>query len=65
MVSGFDEYRMGTQFGLTAEQVEIADSAGKYFMSELFPLQQRMDDQTPADAAWEHLRRLAATLGGI
>jgi flagellum-specific ATP synthase len=28
-------------------------------------LQQRMDDQTPADAAWDHLRRLAATLGGI
>ncbi|NKX49984.1 EscN/YscN/HrcN family type III secretion system ATPase, partial [Arthrobacter deserti] len=28
-------------------------------------LQQRMDDQTPADQAWEHLRRLATNLGGI
>jgi flagellum-specific ATP synthase len=28
-------------------------------------LQQRMDEQTPAEAAWEHLRRLTATLGGI
>ncbi|NKX53613.1 FliI/YscN family ATPase [Arthrobacter sp. E918] len=28
-------------------------------------LQQRMDEQTPAGQAWEHLRRLAATLGGI
>jgi isovaleryl-CoA dehydrogenase len=44
-MSGFDEYRMGAQFGLTAEQVEICENAAKYFMAELFPLQARMDDE--------------------
>jgi isovaleryl-CoA dehydrogenase len=45
MISSFEEYRVGTQFGLSAEQVEIAEQAGKFFMDELHPLQQRMDDE--------------------
>ncbi len=45
MLSNFDEYRLGVQFGLTAEQVEICENAAKFFMAELFPLQQRMDDE--------------------
>ena len=51
-MSGFDEYRLGAQFGLTAEQIEICDNAAEYFMAELFPLQQRMDDEDwwPAEA---------------
>lgn len=44
-MSGFDEYRLGSQFVLSAEQTEICDNAAAYFMSELFPLQQRMDDE--------------------
>jgi flagellum-specific ATP synthase len=28
-------------------------------------LQQRMDDQTPADQAWERLRSLTRLLGGV
>ena len=44
-MSGFDEYRLGSQFALSAEQTEICDNAAAYFMSELFPLQQRMDDE--------------------
>ena len=57
-MSGFDEYRMGSQFGLTAEQVEISDSAAKYFMAELFPLQARMDDEDWWPA--ETFRKVAA-----
>ncbi len=51
-MSGFDEYRLGAQFTLTAEQTEICDNAAGYFMQELFPLQQRMDDEDwfPAEA---------------
>lgn len=45
MKSGFEEYRLGTQFGLTGEQIELCDSASDYFRAELFPLQQRMDDE--------------------
>jgi isovaleryl-CoA dehydrogenase len=50
-VSGFEEYRLGTQFVLSAEHVAVCDSAAKFFMGELFPLQQRMDDEDwwPAD----------------
>ena len=50
-MSGFDEYRLGSQFALSTEQIEIGDNAAGYFMSELFPLQQRMDDEDwwPAD----------------
>jgi isovaleryl-CoA dehydrogenase len=52
MISSFEEYRIGTQFGLSAEQVEIAGHAAAFFMDELHPLQQRMDDEDwwPADA---------------
>jgi isovaleryl-CoA dehydrogenase len=50
-ISGFEEYRLGSQFVLNAEHVEVCDSAAKFFMGELFPLQQRMDDEDwwPAD----------------
>jgi len=51
MKNGFDEYRIGTQFGLTKEQVEICTLASEYFEATLYPLQQRMDDEEwwPAD----------------
>jgi isovaleryl-CoA dehydrogenase len=51
-MSSFEEYRLGAQFTLTAEQTEICDNAAGYFMQELFPLQQRMDDEDwfPAEA---------------
>lgn len=51
MKSGFDEYRIGTQFGLTEEQVEISTLASEYFEATLHPLQQKMDDEEfwPAD----------------
>jgi hypothetical protein len=50
-ISGFEEYRLGSQFVLSAEHVAVCDSAAKFFMGELFPLQQRMDDEDwwPAD----------------
>lgn len=56
--SGFDQYRLGRQFALTADQVGIADSAEAYFMAELHPLQARMDaeDWWPA----ETFRKVAA-----
>jgi len=52
MTTGFEEFRLGRQFGLTEEQVAICDHASDYFRSELHPLQQRMDDEDwwPADA---------------
>ncbi len=52
VVSGFDEYRLGAQFALNDQQLEICDSASKFFIAELFPLQQRMDDEDwwPAEA---------------
>jgi isovaleryl-CoA dehydrogenase len=58
MTSSFEEYRIGSQFGLSAEQVEIAEHAAEFFTAELFPLQQRMDDEDwwPADA----FRKIAA-----
>ena len=34
-----------TGFGLTVEQQEILDHAGRFAKSELWPLQQRMDDE--------------------
>ena len=57
MISSFEEYRVGKQFGLTADQVQIAEHAGAFFMDELHPLQQRMDDEDwwPAD----HYRKIA------
>jgi len=57
-VSGFEQYQLGAQFALTAEQVTIASNAEKYFMSELHPLQQRMDDEDWWPA--ENFRRVAA-----
>lgn len=52
MTTGFEEFRLGRQFGLTDEQVAICDHASEYFRAELHPLQQRMDDEDwwPADA---------------
>jgi isovaleryl-CoA dehydrogenase len=45
MASNFEEYRLGTHFALSAEQVELAEHAAELFLAELFPLQQRMDDE--------------------
>lgn len=45
MLPAFEEYRLGTQFGLTADQVELCRHAGAYFEATLHPLQQRMDDE--------------------
>jgi len=42
---GFEEFRLGSQFALTAEQVELCDYASEYFEATLHPLQQRMDDE--------------------
>ncbi len=52
MTTGFEEFRLGRQFGLTDEQVAICDHASEYFQAELHPLQQRMDDEDwwPAEA---------------
>lgn len=52
MTTGFEEFRLGRQFGLTADQVEICEQASDYFRAELYPLQQRMDDEDwwPAEA---------------
>lgn len=44
-MASFDEYRLGTQFALTAEQAALCDGARKFFMAELHPLQARMDDE--------------------
>jgi len=45
MISGFEEYLLGQRFSLDQEQMAICDAATKYFMAELHPLQQRMDDE--------------------
>jgi len=45
MQSEFDGYRLGTQFGLTQEQVELCSLASDYFEAVLYPLQQKMDDE--------------------
>lgn len=45
MASGFEEFRLGQQFGLTEEQVALCEHASDYFQSTLHPLQQRMDDE--------------------
>ncbi|MBS7701224.1 MULTISPECIES: acyl-CoA dehydrogenase family protein [unclassified Chelatococcus] len=45
MAGGFDEFRLGQQFGLTDEQVQLCEHASDYFRATLFPLQQRMDDE--------------------
>ncbi|MCO5157725.1 MAG: acyl-CoA dehydrogenase family protein [Aquamicrobium sp.] len=45
MTSGFDEFRLGQQFGLTGDQVQLCSHASDYFEATLHPLQQRMDDE--------------------
>lgn len=45
MTSGFEEFRLGRQFRLTDDQVELCELAGAYFRTRLHPLQQRMDDE--------------------
>lgn len=45
MSTGYDGFRLGNQFGLTGDQVEICEHANDYFKSVLHPLQQRMDDE--------------------
>ncbi|WP_205042239.1 acyl-CoA dehydrogenase family protein [Rhodoligotrophos defluvii] len=45
MATGFEEFRLGRQFGLTADQTELCDHASDYFKAVLHPLQQRMDDE--------------------
>lgn len=45
MGTGFEEFRLGRQFGLTADQVDLCEHASDYFKSTLYPLQQRMDDE--------------------
>jgi isovaleryl-CoA dehydrogenase len=49
--TGFDSFRLGAQFGLTPDQLEIAEHADAYFRDTLHPLQARMDDEDwwPAD----------------
>ncbi|MGO4834677.1 acyl-CoA dehydrogenase family protein, partial [Rhizobiaceae sp. 2RAB30] len=39
------EFRLGRQFRLTDDQVELCELAGAYFRTRLHPLQQRMDDE--------------------
>ncbi|MBX3529402.1 MAG: acyl-CoA dehydrogenase family protein [Rhizobiaceae bacterium] len=45
MPIGFEEYRLGTQFGLTQAQLELCQHASDYFETTLHPLQARMDDE--------------------
>lgn len=45
MSIGFEEYRLGTQFGLTETQAELCEHANDYFRATIHPLQQRMDDE--------------------
>lgn len=45
MTPAFEEFRIGKQFGLTEEQVELCALASDYFEATVHPLQQRMDDE--------------------
>ena len=44
-MTDFEEFRLGKQFGLSQDQLELCNLASAYFESILYPLQQRMDDE--------------------
>ncbi len=54
MTPAFEEYRIGSQFGLTEEQAQLCSLASDYFQGTLHPLQARMDDEDwwPAETFW-------------